>query len=41
MAFRCRYSRLAHKKMADVIFILKHLFYAKTFITFINATKVY
>jgi len=29
------YSRLAHKKMADVIFILKHVFYAKTFITFI------
>jgi len=27
--------------MADVIFIFKRLFYLKSFITFINATKVY
>jgi len=28
-------------KMADVIFIVKHLFYLKFFITFIIATRVY
>jgi len=27
--------------MADVIFIIKYRFYLKSFITFINATKVY
>jgi len=27
--------------MADIIFIVKHLFYLKFFITFIIATKVY
>jgi len=29
------------QKMADVIFIIKHHFYLTSFITFINATKVY
>ena len=29
------------QKMADVIFIIKHRFYLKSFITFINATTVY
>ena len=28
-------------QMADIIFIIKHLFYLKFFITFIIATKVY
>jgi len=27
--------------MADIIFIVKHLFYVKSFIAFINVTKVY
>jgi len=27
--------------MADIIFIIKHLFYVKSFTTFIIATKVY
>ena len=31
----------AQQKMVDVIFIIKHRFYLKSFITFINATKVY
>jgi len=31
----------AQQKMADVIFIINHRFYLKSFITFINATKVY
>ena len=31
----------AKQKMADIIFIIKHLFYLKFFITFIIATKVY
>jgi len=31
----------AQQKMEDVIFIIKHRFYLKSFVTFINATKVY
>ena len=32
---------LSYQKMADIIFIIKHLLYLKYFIAFIIATKVY
>jgi len=32
---------VSQDKMVDVIFIVKHLFYLKFFITFIIATRVY
>jgi len=41
MTVTCRDHRFAQQKMADVIFIIKHCFYLKSFITFINTTNVY
>jgi len=40
-AIFCCAKRYVQQKMADIIFIVKNLFYQKVLITFVNATKVY